>query len=473
MNPQAKKILIVEDSPTTSEMFGAFLSGAGYGVRQVDTGRKALAATESPDFDLMLLDLALPDMDGIEILQELEARRLNLPSIVITGNGSVRRAVEAMRLGAMDFIMKPCSLEKLGQSVESALARRALGRPALEGGGEKAPASTSRGPSGFLGQSPAMQNVFTLIERAAQSQASIFITGESGTGKELCAQAIHDSSSRRNGPFVALNCAAIPRELMESEVFGHRRGAFTGAQTDYQGAASRADGGTFFLDEICEMRLDLQAKLLRFIQAGSFKRLGDTTERFVDLRFICATNRNPLEEVRAGRFREDLYYRLFVVPIHMPPLRERRSDIILLAERFLNDYGAVEKKRFRGFDPEARRAIASYPWPGNVRQLENTIRQIVVLNDGETVSQDMLPLSLRAAPRSERSILPETAGEAGEGPGAPLDSLLIRPLDELDIMAIDAALAKFDGNVSRAARALDISTSTIYRKKQAWEKRQR
>lgn len=471
VSKSAKKILLVEDSPTTAEMYSAYLEKSGYLVHNVDTGRKALQSLKESQYDLALLDLALPDMDGVQILEKLDKERAALPTIVITGNGSVQRAVEAMRLGAMDFIMKPCSVEKLGKSIANALERRESSRSAIEDLQEGEPSSQKRGPSGFLGHSPTMQNVFALIERAAQSSASVFVTGESGTGKELCAQAIHDSSPRRNGPFVAINCAAIPRDLMESEVFGHRRGAFTGAQMDYEGAASRADGGTLFLDELCEMQLDLQAKLLRFIQTGVFKRLGDPKERMTDIRFICATNRDPLEEVREGRFREDLYYRLHVVPIHMPPLRERGDDIISLSERFLADYSSIEGKRFKRFDNSVRDVVRKFSWPGNVRQLENAVRQIVVLNDAEVVTSDMLPPSIQESSAGQGRQPTETDAQGGAVGMEQLEDLLIRPLEELDIMAIDAALEKFDGNVSKAARALDISTSTIYRKKQTWDQK--
>jgi len=464
-----KTILLVEDSPTTAEMYAAFLENAGYQVEKAGTGKQAIEAVEGKEYSLLLLDLALPDMDGIQILNKLQSSGHNLPTIVITGNGSVQRAVEAMRLGAMDFMMKPCSAEKLGKSINAALARRQASKKNPSDSIDAAPEQSLRGPSGFLGYSPIMQNVFALIERAAQSNASVFITGESGTGKELCAQAIHDSSPRRNDAFVAINCAAIPRDLMESEIFGHRKGAFTGAQSDYEGAASMADGGTLFLDELCEMQMDLQAKLLRFIQTGVYKRLGDSKERNTDLRFLCATNRDPLSEVQEGRFREDLYYRLHVVPIHMPPLRDRDNDIDMLANRFLKDFSVIEGKKFKRFDQPVANVITRFGWPGNVRQLENAIRQIVVLNDGENVTLDMLPAALQSANRSSSEIVAEPTFSAIEADSSAIKDLLIRPLDELDMMAIEAAIEKYDGNISRAARALDISTSTIYRKRQAWE----
>src|SRR5690606_38452833 len=247
-----------------------------------------------------------------------------------------------------------------------------------------------RSYAGFVGSSLSMQAVYRTIDAAATSKATIFITGESGTGKEVCAEAIHQKSPRRDGPFVAINCAAIPKELMESEIFGHVKGAFTGAIGDREGAAARADGGTLFLDEVCEMPLDLQVKLLRFVQLGSFMKVGGTETRQVDVRFICATNRDPLQEVAAGNFREDLYYRLHVIPLHMPPLRERERDVLDLAHHFLASFAAEEHKAFRRFAPEAEALLLSYDWPGNVRQLQNVLRNIVVLNEGETVEKAML-----------------------------------------------------------------------------------
>ena len=322
-----------------------------------------------------------------------------------------------------------------------------------------------------------MTNVFSLIENAAQSNASVFITGESGTGKELCAEAIHKASQRSNGPFVALNCAAIPRELMESEIFGHRKGSFTGAVQDREGAAAMAEGGTLFLDELCEMDLDLQAKLLRFIQTGAYRRVGDEHERQTDIRFVCATNRDPLLEVREKRFREDLYYRLHVIPIGMPSLRERGKDIIMLAERFLRDFSKIEEKKFDGFAEEVKQILQTYSWPGNVRELQNVVQNVVVMNMGGPVSVSMLPSPLNGPVQSQvqqqvASIETDatiTPRENNVSLDSSMDDFLVRPMEQLEILAIDAAIRKFNGNVTRAAKALNISTSSIYRKKKNWE----
>jgi DNA-binding NtrC family response regulator len=313
----------------------------------------------------------------------------------------------------------------------------------------------------------AMQAVYRIIESAAPSKATVFITGESGTGKEVCAEAIHQCSPRREQPFIALNCAAIPHDLMESEIFGHVKGSFTGAQGDRKGAASLADGGTLFLDEICEMDLDLQSKLLRFIQTGTLQRVGSGKLETVDVRFICATNRDPLLEVKAGRFREDLYYRLHVIPLYLPPLRERGEDILLLARSLLQNYAKEENKRFRDFDAAAARVLLDYPWPGNVRELQNVVRNIVVLNDKELVSPDILPPPLngvRALAVATTAAQQPAATATTPAVGGP-----IRPLWLVEKEVIEQAIASCDGNIPKAAALLEISPSTIYRKKQGWE----
>ena len=321
-----------------------------------------------------------------------------------------------------------------------------------------------------------MQAVYRIIESAANSKASIFIKGESGTGKEVTAEAIHRQSKRRNKPFVALNCAAIPKDLMESEIFGHVKGAFTSAVSDRDGAASLADGGTLFLDEICEMDINLQAKLLRFIQTESFQKVGGSALQKVDIRFVCATNRDPAEEVEKGNFREDLYYRLHVIPVELPPLRDRDEDIVTLARGFLTDYAAEEGKPFRGFATDAEDALLSYEWPGNVRELQNVIRQVVVLNSGETVTAAMLPSPVGArsgisAPAAPRPSVPSAASVPDMAP-EPVQTgagVQIRPLADVERDAIESAISLCDGNIRKAAHLLGISAPTIYRKKAAWE----
>jgi DNA-binding NtrC family response regulator len=295
----------------------------------------------------------------------------------------------------------------------------------------------------------------------------VFITGESGTGKEVCAEAIHRRSDRSGGPFVALNCGAIPKDLIESEIFGHIKGAFTGATSDRDGAASRAQGGTLFLDEICEMDLALQTKLLRFLQTGIVQKVGSDRASKVDIRIVCATNRDPLIEVQAGRFREDLYYRLHVVPLHLPPLRERGEDVLRIARHFLASFGAEEGRRFAGLSPEVEAVFLDYRWPGNVRQLQNVIRNVVVLHDGATVTRDMLPAPLSEMVPSH-TVRPHQALATGRDAPAGDPRAGIRPLDKIEREAIEAAIAACGGNMTEAAQHLGISVKTIYRKRQDW-----
>jgi two-component system, repressor protein LuxO len=321
-------------------------------------------------------------------------------------------------------------------------------------------AEPAPGPGGhFLGSSEAMQQVYAKIRAVAGSMATVFITGESGTGKELCAQAIHDGSARASGPFIALNCGAIPPDLLESEVFGHMKGSFTGAISDKPGAAAAADGGTLFLDEICEMEVGLQTKLLRFLQTSMVQPVGATRPRKVNVRIVCATNRDPQAAVRAGRFREDLFYRLFVVPIHMPPLRERGRDAVEIAEAALGRFAAEEGRRFDGLAPDVARLFRDLPWPGNVRQLLNVIRNVVVLNEGGQVTRAMLPAELL-----------DGGPVAAAAPAAlgPLDGLIGRSLAEIERLAIEATLAEVGGSVPQAARMLQVSPSTLYRKMEGW-----
>lgn len=311
---------------------------------QVGTGKDALAQLEARLPSVVLLDLNLPDMDGIEILKRVSTQALPTRVIVITAHGSVNTAVEAMRLGAHDFLLKPFVGNRLVVTLRNALEHQRLVQ-VVETIKEE---FDRRSYYGFIGSSLAMQAVYHIIDAAGPSKATIFITGESGTGKEVCAEAVHQRSPRAKGPFVAINCAALPRDLIESEIFGHRKGAFTGAVADKIGAAERANKGTLFLDEICEMDVELQAKLLRFVQTGTFVRVGGTEVESADTRIVCATNRDPVQEVRAGRFREDLFYRLHVVPIHLPPLREREEDVGEIARALLEKYAKEEKRRREG-----------------------------------------------------------------------------------------------------------------------------
>ena len=409
----------------------------------------------------MLLDLDLPDMNGLEILSRYETIDADVTFVVITASGSIKVAVDAMRMGAYDFIIKPAAEERLLTTVRNALERESL-QTAV-----KAIKKTTakKGKFGFVGSSLVMNAVYRSIEAIAQSTASVFITGESGTGKEVCAQAIHDASQRAGYPFVPLNCAAIPKDLIESEIFGHVSGAFTGATSDRKGAAATASGGTLFLDEICEMDLNLQAKLLRFLQTGMIQKVGSDKSVKVDVRIVCATNRDPVVEVEEGNFREDLFYRLHVVPLHLPPLREREADVVEIASSFLKQISEEEGKSFSSFDEEAQTALLNHPWPGNVRELQNVVRNAVVLNDAEIVSADML--SIGNAPAGFRK---SVAGSLSADPKGTMISVdLDQPFDQIEREIIETAIRHCGNSIPKASKMLDISPSTIYRKKEGWE----
>ena len=465
------KILLVEDTPSLSRLYEQYLGKEDVDVEVAATGREAMASLDKATPAVTLLDLRLPDMDGLDILKDIQKRQMQTEVVVITAHGSINVAVEAMRAGAYDFLVKPFNANRLLVTVRNALKHRSLSKIV-----ETIKDTARESYHGFIGSSLTMQAVYKTVDATAASKATVFITGESGTGKEVAAEAIHRQSPREKGPFVAINCGAIPKDLMESEIFGHVKGAYTGAHTDREGAASRASGGTLFLDEICEMDLALQTKLLRFIQTGSFQKVGGSRTEKVDVRFICATNRDPMAEVEEGRFREDLYYRLHVVPVHLPALRERNGDVIEIARHFLIEYAAEEGKKFKKFGPETEKIFRDYGWPGNVRQLQNVIRNVMVLHDGDVVEPDMLPppLNQASAPMPETVAEGAAPGEnfaaAGEGPqqatnGGPD----IVPLWRVERDVIERAIAACDGNIPKAAARLGISPSTIYRKRLNWE----
>lgn len=457
MNNQSPLIFIVEDSLTLSAMYTEYLSGIGYRLKQYALGAPVLADLETLLPQVVILDLELPDISGMEILRCINERHIPCSVVVVTAHGSVDIAVEAMREGAFDFLTKPFDSKRLCTTVNNAVKHQQLCY--LVDAYKENYDRTEFG--GFVGNSLPMQAVYRMLESAASSKATVFITGESGTGKEVCAETLHKLSPRKEKPLVVLNCAAIPRDLIESEIFGHIKGSFTGAVSDREGAASRADGGTLFLDEICEMELDLQSKLLRFIQTGCFQRVGSNKQERVDIRFVCATNRDPLAEVEAGRFREDLFYRLHVIPVALPPLRERGNDVMLIARKFLADFAKEEGKRFLGFSREAESLFLAYPWPGNVRQLQNVIRNIVVLHDGDLVMPAMLPVPIN-------QLIPASAISTVTLPSEVLPQVPIKPMWLVEKETIENAIAQCDGNIPLAATMLELSPSTIYRKRVAW-----
>ena len=462
-NKDAPTVLLIEDSPSLALIYKNYLTGQACQVVHCENGKSGLAFIEQTPPQVILLDLNLPDISGLDILKVINEKHLSCSVIVVTSNGSVTVAVEAMSLGAFDFLEKPFDAERLSVTVANALERQRLTHT-IDAYKNKLGLDSFHG---YLGASLAMQAVYQIIKSAAASKASVFIVGESGTGKEVAAQAIHQEGPRSEQPMIVLNCAAIPHELMESEIFGHVKGAFTGAVNNRDGAATLADGGILFLDEICEMDVSLQSKLLRFIRTGTFQRVGGVKLESVDIRFICATNKDPVQEVQAGRFREDLFYRLHVIPVELPPLRERDQDILLIANKFLLDFSAEEEKLFTCFDEQAKQLLLHYAWPGNVRELQNVIRNLVVLNVGEEVSAGMLPQALQGqhnafnASGAEVQLVDQIAELS-----SPLDVI---PLWLVEKKAIEAAIVFCDGNIPKAAALLDVSPSTIYRKKQTWD----
>lgn len=453
---KAKYLLMVEDTASVAALYRSYLTPLEIDINIVGTGREAIESIAHREPDLILLDLRLPDMTGMDVLHAVKQRSPDVPVIFMTAHGSIDTAVEAMRHGAQDFLIKPCEADRLRVTVNNAIRKASKLKNEADNPG-------NQNYQGFIGSSQTMLAVYRTIDSAASSKASIFITGESGTGKEVCAEAIHAASRRGDKPFIAINCAAIPKDLIESELFGHVKGAFTGAATDRQGAAELADGGTLFLDELCEMDLDLQTKLLRFIQTGTFQKVGSSKMKSVDVRFVCATNRDPWKEVQEGRFREDLYYRLYVIPLHLPPLRERGDDVIEIAYSLLGYMSKEEGKGFVRLAPEVVERFKQYEWPGNVRQLQNVLRNVVVLNEGREINLNMLPPPLNHPSENIISVPKVNA--------TPVSVHEIFPLWMTEKQAIEKAIEACDGNIPRAAGYLDVSPSTIYRKLQTWNEK--
>ncbi|ADT87703.1 LuxO repressor protein [Vibrio furnissii NCTC 11218] len=453
---KAKYLLMVEDTASVAALYRSYLTPLEIDINIVGTGREAIESIAHREPDLILLELRLPDMTGMDVLHAVKQRSPDVPVIFMTAHGSIDTAVEAMRHGAQDFLIKPCEADRLRVTVNNAIRKANKLKNETDNPG-------NQNYQGFIGSSQTMLAVYRTIDSAATSKASIFITGESGTGKEVCAEAIHAASKRGDKPFIAINCAAIPKDLIESELFGHVKGAFTGAATDRQGAAELADGGTLFLDELCEMDLDLQTKLLRFIQTGTFQKVGSSKMKSVDVRFVCATNRDPWKEVQEGRFREDLYYRLYVIPLHLPPLRERGDDVIEIAYSLLGYMSKEEGKGFVRLAPDVVERFKQYEWPGNVRQLQNVLRNVVVLNEGREIALTMLPPPLNQLSDSRINV-PKASP-------APVSVHEIFPLWMTEKQAIEKAIEACDGNIPRAAGYLDVSPSTIYRKLQTWNEK--
>ena len=458
-------LLIVEDSLSLAAIYKGYLDSEHVDVHHVATLSDAAVYLERSVPDIVLLDIELPDGNGMDLLRGLVKQKMQTDVIVMTAYGSTGMAGQSIMIGAFDFLTKPFDANRLQVTVANAIKHRQLSKKINTFSHLQREVYVR-----FVGQSLPMQAVYRIIDSVAVSDATAFIVGESGTGKELAAEAIHEKSKRCKKAFHAINCAAIPSELMESELFGHVKGAFTGAISSREGAATVADGGTLFLDEICEMELELQKKLLRFIQSGEFQKVGSNHVERVNIRFVCATNKDPMTEVREGRFREDLYYRLHVVPLQLPPLRERDNDVLILAKTFLSEFSEKEKKPFVTFNPEVASILVSYDWPGNVRELQNTIQNIVVLNQGTEVTLDMLPTQFRVSSQTQTQSQSQSQSPApSDATEHQSESIDIEPLWLTDKHAIEKAIDKCDGNVNRAAAHLEVAPSTIYRKVRFWK----
>jgi DNA-binding NtrC family response regulator len=440
----SKSILIVDDERAQREITQAILERAGYEVATVGSGRDALALLQQSEFDLILTDLKMQGMSGMELLEKVLMEQPGQCVIIMTAHGTVDSAVDAMKKGAFDYLEKPLDRDSLLLTVSRAFERIRLVRENLLLHRQLAEAAP---PGNLIGEHPNMREVFRIINKIAPSTSTVLIYGESGTGKELVARAIHDGSPRKEGPFLAINCAAIPETLIESELFGHERGAFTGATSREMGIFEAAQGGTVFLDEIGEMNIAMQAKLLRAIQAREVRRVGGKSHISIDVRIISATNKDLEEEIRNGRFREDLFYRLNVIRISLPPLRERGADIAALADFFLQKYSASAGVSSRRISPAARKLIMQYSWPGNVRQLESVIERGVLMADSDTIEPEDLPLELHqnGAPGS----LPYTIPPDGIN------------FEELERALISQAMERSGWVISKAAPLLGMTYKTL------------
>jgi two-component system, NtrC family, response regulator HydG len=442
MTAKKAKILVVDDEATARSGLGKLLEQEGYQVVLAADGREALEAVSDHAPELIITDLKMPIMDGMELLSQLRERDVSTPAIVATAFGEVSSAVAAMRAGAEDYLTKPIDFDALLLVVERTLARSEL-RAEAENLRRQLRARDNDGLEGLLGASPAMQRVYHMVKQVAPARATVLITGESGTGKGEVARALHALSPRASAPFVALHCAALVESLLESELFGHEKGAFTGADKRRIGRIEQANGGTLFLDEIGEIPGATQIKLLRVLQERCFERVGGNETIKVDVRVVAATNKDLAGEVRERRFREDLYYRLNVVHVDMPPLRQRGNDVVLLAQHFLRRFATENNRRIDGFDDAARAKLVAHRWPGNVRELENAVERAVVFTEGELVEAAALPFDAA----------PATIEGGPRIPGA--------TMAELEKHAILTTLDAVNGSTSRAAEMLDISARTI------------
>jgi two-component system nitrogen regulation response regulator NtrX len=449
-----EEILVVDDERNIRSSLEGILKDEGYRVRGVPTGEDLLKQVGQGIPDLVILDVWLPGMDGLQALEEVKRLHPDLPVIMISGHSTVETAVKATRLGAYDFIEKPLSLEKTILAVRNALEHQRLEQENL------ALRQTLEARYEIVGESPAILALRTQIQSAAPSHGRVLIRGESGTGKELIARAIHRQSLRADKVFVEVNCAAIPDELIESELFGHERGAFTGATTKRRGKFEVADGGTIFLDEVGDMSLKTQAKVLRVLQEQTFERVGGSETMTVDVRVIAASNKNLEEEIQRGHFREDLFYRLNVIPFEVPPLRDRKGDIPLLSSHFLRLFSREYGKREKSLSPDALDLLVQSPWPGNVRELRNVMERMVIMVAQDVIQRDDLVQSLR----------PRLPGgpDAGAEPAPDSDGTLREARERFERDFIQRRLKDTHWNITRAAERLGIERSNLHRKMKAY-----
>lgn len=459
-------LMVVEDDPDFRETCARWMTRKGHSVAAAANGHEALELCDRRSFDVAIVDMNMPGLTGLEVLERMRASQVETEVLILTGQGTIESAVNAMKLGACDYLTKPFPLDELEQRCLMAWDRSRLQR---ENRQLKAIIERAQPPVRIIGESPRMREVFRLIDRVAPTDKPVLIQGESGTGKELVARALQQRSHRAGRPFVTINCAALPEQLVESELFGHRKGAFTGASEDRAGLFEVADGGTLFIDEIGELPGSLQPKLLRALEDGSIRRVGSHRERRVDVRLIAATNRNLSEEVSAGRFREDLYYRINVMSLELPPLRRREGDIALLTREFLGPAWTIS--------PDAAQAVERYHWPGNVRQLRNAIDRAQILANDHHITIDDLPAEVAdqgnhsghsdiAFPNSSRAgaaisaAWPVAAAPAGSAGAAAATSVRLEDLEKAHILDV---LRQQGGNKARAARALGIHRRKLYR----------
>jgi DNA-binding NtrC family response regulator len=449
----AARIAVLDDEPRMVEVLAMVLRSEGHEVDPFSSAEAALAAVGETTYDLLITDLKMPGPDGLDVLRRARAARPGLPVVLLTAHATVATAVAALREGAFDYVEKPFDNDALRALVERALETSRLAR---ENRYLRAEVRSRYAPDAMVTESPRMKEALDLARRAAASRSTVLVTGESGTGKELVARAVHFLSDRVGGPFVAANCKAFAPGVLESELFGHERGAFTGADRSRAGLFERADGGTLFLDEIGEVGPDFQAKLLRVLQERSVVRVGGAQERRVDVRLVAATNRDLRAEIASGRFREDLYFRLAVIPIQLPPLRERPEDVLPLARHFLAKWSRERERSELSFAPEVEAWLVRQRWPGNVRELENAIERGVVLARGACIGLDDLLVD-------ERAEGPAAAAPAGVAPGSASGQGLQAFLDEAAAQRIRVVLAECGGTRVEAARRLGIDRATLYR----------